>query len=265
MGIWNWLTRGRFDAVDAFVRYVARERPQWRVGGVKSGWLLIELSEDNPAELSVDRIRIAAGKGPENGKECQEIFRQFVSILDEAARKPVPLTLEADSARLWPRIVSDSSHNQLKQRLTPVSRRIHELGLWVVYAVDSEYSVSFLSEKQLAQLGIDEEQLYAIALKNLAKDRFGEIVRAVHGGNKAVNCKSGDSYDAARLLLIPDCLEDGQAIAACIPDRDTLIICPEPKNEQGWATLAKVAKIPDSDHLIVDRPIRVTRKGFELM
>jgi hypothetical protein len=73
--------------------------------------------------------------------------------------------------------------------------------------------------------------------------------------------KALDSYDAARILLVPGYLGDGEEVVALIPDRDTLTLAPLP-TDGNWDTLRKLARVAGGEHLLIDRPIRVTRGGF---
>jgi hypothetical protein len=72
--------------------------------------------------------------------------------------------------------------------------------------------------------------------------------------------KSMDSYDAARLLLVPDYLNPGEELAAMIPDRDTLVLIKVPQNGD-WSPLVKLAKVAAGDPLY-RRPLRVTSAGI---
>lgn len=260
----GWFRRRRFDAVEAFGRFVTQRRPHWRIIGVENDMLQVEMAKDSPAGISVDRIREFVGRNSEESPQCAHAFEELLSVLDSAERDTKPLDLDRDRARLRPRLVSNEVHQAMKRGPTPVSRRLPEVTLWVVYVLDSEHSVIFLTEGQLADLGIDEEQLHTIAMENLSNAGFREIVRNVVEKKQAASVKYLDSYDAARLLLIPETLNEGEAVAACIPDRDTLFLCPIPENERDWSKLGAVAKAPASDRLILDRPICVTRSGFEL-
>ena len=70
-----------------------------------------------------------------------------------------------------------------------------------------------------------------------------------------------DSFDAARLLLVPQVLEPEEALVAIVPDRDTLFLAPLPRDEN-WSSLRRLAHATDGPALL-DRPLKVTRVGFE--
>ena len=106
--------------------------------------------------------------------------------------------------------------------------------------------------------------LHALALENLGRTFGPEPVRKTLSENSITMIKCLDSYDAARLLLLPGYLQPGEALAALVPDRDTLTILPLPGGGN-WAPLAELAKSAASDHLLLDRPLRVTCDGFGVM
>lgn len=68
-----------------------------------------------------------------------------------------------------------------------------------------------------------------------------------------------DTYDAARLLLVQDHLMPGESVAAIIPDRDTLVLVPLPRDDD-WGPLRVLAGRPVREPLY-DRPLRVTFEG----
>lgn len=264
--MFGWFRKKNVHAVDGFIRHIAQHRPQWQVLNNKPSALELRLGPDEQdltADINPAHIRAMVDGADEDSLQCKAAYAQLVAILDGILASNGPLSLETIRSRLRPRLMPNDYYQQLKRGPLPVARRLPELGLWQVCAIDSEESVAFVTEKQLTELGIDEDKLHAIALENLATPQFRDAVRGAISGNKAVNFKMLDSYDAARLLLIPACLEEGEQIAAVIPDRDTLFICPVPANAD-WNALAEIAKAPFSDRLILDRPVCVTRSGFEV-
>jgi hypothetical protein len=77
-------------------------------------------------------------------------------------------------------------------------------------------------------------------------------------------CKVGDTFDATRLLLVPEMLNEGEALAIVIPDRDTLGLLPVPA-DGNWAPIRKLARTPASPYTLLDKPLRATRDGFEVV
>ena len=72
--------------------------------------------------------------------------------------------------------------------------------------------------------------------------------------------KSCDSFDAARLLLVPGYLDAGESLVALIPDRDTLVLT-APPDDGDWDGLRKLARAADGDPLWAE-PLIVTSAGI---
>jgi uncharacterized protein YtpQ (UPF0354 family) len=130
--------------------------------------------------------------------------------------------------------------------------------LAVVYVIDSPASATFVNAGHLEELGLDAEALHARALANLRK-RSPDLRAAIDQRALAV-LKLQDSFDAARLLLLPDTLRDGEEVAAAIPDRDTLAVSPVPKDGD-WSRLEKLARTPAGPPLY-PHTLRVSRSGI---
>lgn len=260
----NWFRKKReVDVVAELDQWLRANRQGWHVIGVHDQMIKLRPGSDTEVAISLDRVRQMVRDNARDRAERDAIYAQFAQLVSQATGGPDLESIERDGHRLRPRIVPPEYYQTMKRGNSPVARALPELSLWIVYAIDSPQSVSFLLESHLARLGADQDQVHEIAMHNLHSESFRKVVRDLLREKNAVNFRAGDSYDAARLLLLPECLEAGEQLAACIPDRDTLFICPVPRGDD-WTGLAEIAKIPASDRLILDRPILVTRRGFEL-
>jgi hypothetical protein len=85
-------------------------------------------------------------------------------------------------------------------------------------------------------------------------------VRAAVGSPNLNVIKTCDSFDAARLLLVPGYLEAGERLVALIPDRDTLVLTTPPADDD-WAGLRTLAVTADGDPLYPE-PLVVTSAGI---
>jgi hypothetical protein len=121
-----------------------------------------------------------------------------------------------------------------------------------------------LTEGQREELGLDLDSLHRRALENLARTFAPHGVRAVIDERSLVTVKSGDSYDAARLLLVGRHLGEGEAVLAAIPDRDSLVLIPLPDDESDLSTLAKLAKTRGGARPICNQLLKVTKDGITL-
>ncbi len=203
---------------------------------------------------------------PNTPEARRNVFRRFVDAVrehHETAGRALSLRIEGDF--ILPRLVTrgfvESMARQIKE--TPPHRPLSATGLDVVYVLDGEQSVMYLTGKHVSELGLDLEALHARALQNLGKKFPEETLRKILD-SKAINVvKSLDSYDAARLLLVPQYLKEGETIAAAVPDRDTLLLAGIPA-DGNWSGLSKLARVAAGD-VLLDRPLRVSSSGIELV
>jgi hypothetical protein len=106
------------------------------------------------------------------------------------------------------------------------------------------------------------EELHERALANLRRSFPALVVRSVAETRQVSAIRAGDSFDATRLLLVPGELQEGEELAALIPDRETLVLAPPP-DDGDWGALRKLARTSAaSPYTLCDRPLRVTRRGI---
>ncbi len=192
----------------------------------------------------------------------QAVYERVARMLTEG-EVDEPLSLESHGERILPRLKPQVFFEQLPETRKAVRSQLTGTGLCVGYVIDSETSVRYLIQEDLSELRLSIDQLHEVALANL-RDRFPrDVVRQVVDSDELVSFKALDSYDATRALLVPEYLEDGEELALVIPDRDTLVLTGVP-DDGDWSGLEEIARMPESSRVVLDRPLLVTRNGFEL-
>jgi hypothetical protein len=171
---------------------------------------------------------------------------------------------EVDRSKILPRLVTAEFVARANTNNDLPHRPLGETGLFVAYVEDGENSVRFVMGPLVEEACMDEEGLYQLAVENLGQTFNFAALRESQPDLGITTIKCGDSFDAARLLLIPKDLRPGEAVAALVPDRDTLTLTPVPA-DGNWSPLVELARIPASEHLLLDRPLKVTSAGFEVM
>ena len=150
-----------------------------------------------------------------------------------------------------------------------VRRPVDGIGLYSVYCIDEKETVRFIPKEMLDSSGMDVEGLHALALSNLAartQEAVRPMVRGALDENRMQVLKTADTYDAARLLLVPSQLREGESVIAHVPDRDTLSLMPPVADENRDRFVEMVRKVDrDPDRALLDLPIIVRPSGFELM
>ena len=104
------------------------------------------------------------------------------------------------------------------------------------------------------------EQALEAGRANLARTFGRDVVRSVVGSRTINVIKISDSFDAARLLLVPGYLDAGESLVALIPDRDTLALTAAPADGD-WAGLRRLARAAAGDPLWTE-PLIVTSDGI---
>lgn len=262
---WMSLKSYRRSVRKNLIRYLRENHPEIEIVSEHSNHLMIRSGKDVTGRMNLHNLylQIASTKARTPDQE-RAIFKTFIGgLLENLERSSRPMSLESDGDFLLPRLVDGPTLAMLQGGATVVHQPLAGTGLFVVYVRDSKDAVSYLHETALAELGLDISALHERALANLRKKSSADFARQVLGGHTLAVLKLGDTFDAARLLLVPEQLRDGEMLAAVIPDRDTLGLVPPPA-DGNWTGLAKLSRAAAGPRLL-PRPLKVTRHGFELM
>jgi len=102
--------------------------------------------------------------------------------------------------------------------------------LKIVYALDSDRTISYIQRSMVNQWNITDEDLHEIAIENLVKRSDAIAAQAAQNEDGQIDLilfQTLDGYDAARLLLptLHDRLKEhlGSPFCAGIPNRDILL------------------------------------------
>lgn len=91
--------------------------------------------------------------------------------------------------------------------------------LRVCYVIDDAWSMVFVCQAHLRQWGMDTDALHTLAAQNLRRIG-GEHLPVPQPGDQPVLVRTGDGYDAARVLLLDP--EKAEGLLVAMPERDTL-------------------------------------------
>jgi hypothetical protein len=253
------------------VEYLQKHAPDVRIVAVHGDRLELRL-EGGAAEggtfyfarLYQMIAGLPGGTTEENQAAREALYANVLKTLRDSSGLDA-LDPEAERSNVMPRLLHDGGVSGLRRTMEASGQRLPVLpsgvaGLSIVLVLDREAAVAYVTEEMLAELGLSPEQALELARTNLAQRFSRDVVRqAVAGG--AVNVvKSGDTFDAARLLLVPGYLEAGESLAAIVPDRDTLVLT-SPPADGDWAALRRIAHAADGDPLYPE-PIVVTPAGL---
>jgi len=264
-GLWRvnrafqWLVRAEF------IDILHAKHPDWNVTAETAEYVEVERpNPKNPAEpikgqLFLFRVYDAAAsvkdQTPEGRRETLEKFADL-SLMDALGK----VRLETHRDHILPRIVNEAALQELSGINATPSQPLGDTGLHVVCVVDGDVHVAFFTQDMLESLALDFSTIKEHALDNLAKRFDHKSVRKAVMQKEVTLIETGDSYDAARLLLVPRHLIPGETLVAMIPDRDTLVLSPLSPNGD-WKPFEQLAKSPRSDRVICNRPLIVTSQG----
>jgi len=213
-----------------------------------------------PLEILETRIAAAMSRGLTAAEARKQIFDDYASTLKAMGPSEVPLRLKTDGKRIRPRLLSPA---YLEEFPWIAHQPAGKTGLEVAYVLDSKGSVRYLNAANLKELGLDLFTVHKLALANLAPTLPKQEIRQALAKQEVVTIQRMDSFDAARLLLVPAALKPGESLAAMIPDRDSLYLAPVP-SDGDWGNLRQLAAASDVPPLL-NRPLKVTQAGFEKM
>lgn len=244
-----------------FVRFLAAERPEWRVEVVGGGAIEIRRgSDDEVGTLHPHKLYdLVAEMNAHDETARRPAYEKFLRVIEEGSAGA--LDPESDRGRLLPRIVTTEQLEEMRRVLGEVpAAPLGVEGLAVVLVLDASESVRYLGAVSLAELGLELGAAIELGKENLRRTFGGDAVRRAVESNDLNVVKSFDSHDATRLLLVPEHLHAREEVIAMIPDRDTLVLI-RPPADVDWSAMRRLARNAAGPPLWRE-PIRVTAEGF---
>lgn len=186
--------------------------------------------------------------------------------LRKALKDPPPQPEAADT-KVLARVVNAAMLARMSAPtgVSVPARALGSTGLFAVLVQDVGESVRYLNSQAIGETRLSFDDLMNRALHGLQQaPNVLSAVRDAIAADSVTTLKTGDSYDAARLLLLPKLLADGQRIVTLVPDPHTLLISPMPGPE-GWERLHALAEMHHGEDRLLANPIVVDRQGFTLV
>jgi len=263
----KWLARGfrarvRRELIASFGGAV----PEIQVVRESEEFLELSVAGMNGARMNLGKLYGAIAElRPDNAEARRIVYEHFSAPLREAGTQE-KLSLETDGARVLPRLVNEEFLREAQSDASQFAASAHETalpvralgftGLSVAYVLDSEHHVAYITRAMAGDLGLDDAALHKLALENLHRKWKPESIGDALAGRGISVVQSFDDHDAARLLLVPQCLGEGQILVAFVPDKSTLILAPPPSDDN-WASLSPIVGAA-----LCERPLKVSRGGI---
>ena len=249
-----------------FIEYLKEKRPDIEVVRQSMSRLEVRSEQHGDGTMFLQNLygQLAALR-PDSPEGRRQVFQRLLSTLEEQMDSAdAKLDLETHGDRILPRLATPAFFKGLPGGIEVPRTPLGDTGLFVTYVLDSEHSVMHLTQEHLSELELDLAALHQRALENLQKRFPSDLVRGVLKDRQLQVFKAGDTFDAARILLLPQFLQPGQEIAAAIPDRDTLCIAAAPADDD-WSAFEELAAKPGGGHPLLSRPVKVTRSSFTVV
>jgi len=271
-----WLLYSRFRKMCRTVRgeiaqYLREQDPEFEVVGEQQGNLLVRHKDGAEQKWEMADVYAAVGRLPGMGADPaarKEVYARAVDrLLHPKPDRSQPLSMATHGDAIRVRLVTaeflEQSEAPSRVPHTPVPGLN---GLVAVYVLDLADGPAYLIEEDRIALGIDAADLHRLAIDHLRRDFPRQMVSDVVAGGNPSAIQFQDSFDAARLLLIPECLHENDELLALVPHRDMLMLLPAAmRQEPGKLDQALKALACDNHLPLLDRPVRVTRHGFEII
>jgi hypothetical protein len=258
---------------EELVEYLQAHVPDVTVAAVHPDRLELRWAgagEGDGATFNLARIyqQLAAVREPDEASALaarNEIFQVVVKTLRDAMKGLDGIDAGAEHANVMPRLMADADVASYRAQMAPSGKTLPSLpsgvdGLSIVFVLDRETAVAYLTDELLAKLALTPAQALDLARTNLARTFARDVVRDAVASNNVNVIKSCDTFDAARLLLVPGYLEPGESLVALVPDRDTLVLTGPPADGD-WTGLRKLARVADGAPLCAE-PLVVTAEGI---
>jgi hypothetical protein len=265
---------GRFRAMCRGVReelteWVSKRFPGVTVIGEQQGNLLVRLPDGSERVWEMTEVYSAVAQLPGMGADPAaraQVYEQAAQTLFPPEALSAPLSLEAHGGLIKPLLVPAEVLAEESSAGTAIHSPVPGLGLEAIYAVDIPPDKRVLTQQDAAELELEAASLHRLALENLRRDFPREMVASVIADDSGSASQIGDGFDAARLLLVPECLQPGQEVVALVPHPDMLVLLPPSILEDPEKLREGLGILECRDHPpLLNRAVRVTSGGFELI
>jgi len=245
--------------------FLKAHHPDIQVIGEQKGNLLLRMSSGEERLWELVDVFVAVARLPGMGRDPgarQRIYEKAVELLILSG----PLSLATHGGKVKLHLVKPEFLATAPAGAVVPHTPFPSLGLVALYVLDLPQNTRFLTDRESKTLGLDVAGLHNLALENLRKDFPRQMVADAIKGESGTAICSGDTFDAARLLLIPECLKDGEALVALVPHRDMLVLGPASLQDDRSKLQEGMQVLECSEHPpLLNQPVRVSSRGFELI
>lgn len=242
-----------------FIEYLRTEFPFLVIERPSSRELKLRGPGEESVLLALDNA-ISDARGLDGGGRKAAYERFTSSVRMWLGGKDASLTDKKES--VLPRLV----HREFIESMgnaDVIARSVGDTPLRMCFVVSENGQAQFLMRSDLAVLGVTENQLDMLALRNARPMVSSEELADIFANpRRLIVIDGGDAFNATRILVLKEMLRPGQVLGVAVPDRDTLVVAADP-DESTWNRLAAAARKPASARTIFERPLKVTAEQIE--
>ncbi len=255
-----------------FLAFARRELPDATF--VEKAENEIEISGPNLSTqtLALDKLYRQCAKLPgKKSAEREEIYRRWLGVLN--SESVVEVFKDAQFAniasRVYPKMVGDSFFEGLRAHSTDgiaetrdsvPGHLIENTPFHLVFVIDFPDRVAYILGAQLQLYKIDAQQLFAAAFDNARRLLPREEGRDLLESDEVKMLPCEDGHPTARLLILPEYLDDSEEFAVVIPSQDLLMLTDVP-GDNNWNPLRQFARQSEG----LPQPFRVNKNGLTAM
>jgi len=258
---------GRFRGMcrrvrDELTELIKSAHPEFQSVEEQRGNLVLRRADGSEVVWELADLYADVARLPGMGQDREARERIYRRSLDALLLPPVddthPLTLEAYGDRIKPYLL----HPEHRPDGLDVAETLPAVGLQLAYVVDLPSGLLPVTPTHRATLGLSPEQLRSLAFQNLSREFPWEMVEGALNG-EATAIQLADGFDASRVLLIPERLQEGQELAAIVPHRDLMVLLPIKSDEELERAREGARAMDTTGHIpLLRQPVRITAAGI---
>jgi hypothetical protein len=275
---WQPSPPSEHEVVAEFVEFLRQKWAHIQVQEFTAEYIEYLHLEDSRQEATSNRLYLHKmhetidGLSRSNAKTRWKVYEQFAQRM-LTGESLIPDVDDYDSAqtapRIFPRLVRAERpavwQREANEELPPPQRPLANTPYVVSYVLDCDTQVMYVTARQSELLKMDEKLLYDYAVENTRKlfsrEQFRSAIEELPL-RKAVAFSCPDAHASARLLVLPEYMEEGEEISVVVGDNDTFLMGLLPSGNN-WNSLRELAREGGRPYL--HHPFLVTREGIKAM
>lgn len=270
---WQGVPPSESEVAEEFVAFLHHEWRDLAIAGHDAQHIELSLPNGTDGKLYLHKLHGAiAGLRRNNPKTRRQIYQGFATQM-LAPDKQIPELEALDGAtmatQIFPRIARRDIFDSLGEDLeeaAPLTRPLAETDFLIVYVLDFDDRVAYIMKAQAEALKMSEAEVYQQSLVNarilFPREKCRDLMAQFAPKKVAHFLECPEGHASARLLVMPEYLEDNEELAAVILENSAFLMAQVPP-DNNWNPLREAARRGGSP--FVQQPLLITSKGIKAM